>query len=48
MGMDFAYFIARTDADSSEAEMRDGGPLGWPVVRGHKKVGIFRFHHKRL
>lgn len=42
MGIDYAYFAARDDASAAESESRPGGPLGWPVVTGSRKTGIFR------
>ena len=42
MGMDLAYFSAPTDAAAAQAQSRPGGPLGWPVVTGHRRAGLFR------
>lgn len=42
MGLDLAYFTAPDDASAAQAESRPGGPLGWPVVTGTRRVGLFR------
>lgn len=42
MGMDVAFFRAPDDQAAREAERRLGGPLGWPVVSGHRKTGWCR------
>ena len=42
MGIDLAYFTAPDDASAAAAEARPGGPLGWPVVTGTRKTGLFR------
>jgi hypothetical protein len=42
VGIDLAYFAAEDDESAAAAESRPGGPLGWPTVRGHRKVGLFR------
>ncbi|MCA1782952.1 MAG: hypothetical protein ABR500_01265 [Dermatophilaceae bacterium] len=41
MGIDVA-FSAANDAAAAEAEVRPGGPLGWPVQVGTRKVGWSR------
>jgi hypothetical protein len=40
--MDLAYFAAPDDASAGAAEARPGGPLGWPVVVGSRRTGMFR------
>jgi len=42
MSIAVAFFSAPDDASASEAERRPGGPLGWPVQIGTRKVGLFR------
>jgi hypothetical protein len=42
VGIDLAYFAAEDDNSAAAAEARPGGPLGWPTVTGHRKVGLFR------
>lgn len=42
MGIDLAYFTAPDDASAAQAEARPGGPLGWPVVTGTRRIGLFR------
>lgn len=42
MGIDVAFFRAPDDQAASEAERRMGGPLGWPMVSGHRRTGWFR------
>ncbi|MDP9445123.1 MAG: hypothetical protein M3P83_12550 [Actinomycetota bacterium] len=42
MGIDLAYFAADDDESAASSESRPGGPLGWPTVTGHRKVGLFR------
>ena len=42
MGIDLAFFAARDDESALEAGRRLGGPLGWPLVTGQRKAGLFR------
>lgn len=42
MGIVVAFFEAPDDEAAAKAECRTGGPLGWPVVSGHRRTGWFR------
>ena len=42
MGADQVYFAAAGDTEAAEALIRPGGPLGWPEVVGHRRVGFLR------
>jgi len=42
VGADQVYFAAAGDAEAAEALVRPGGPLGWPEVVGHRRVGFLR------
>lgn len=42
VGVDYAYFAAEDDESAVTASAQPGGPLGWPVVVGTRKVSLFR------
>lgn len=42
MSIDVALFSAVDDVSAAAAERRPGGPLGWPVQVGVRKLGVFR------
>lgn len=42
MGIDVAFFAAPDDRAAVEVGGRPGGPLGWPVMTGHRKTGWLR------
>jgi len=42
VGADQVYFAAPGDTEAAEALVRPGGPLGWPEVVGHRRVGFLR------
>lgn len=42
MSLTVAFFRAPSDEAAAEAERRPGGPLGWPVEVGTRKVGLFK------
>jgi hypothetical protein len=42
MGISIVYFAAADDEEAAAALRRTGGPLGWPLVVGERKVGWFK------
>jgi len=48
MSFDVAFFTATSDAEAARAEDRPGGPLGWPAIAGHRRVGLLRRERVRV